>query len=329
MSPVLEKLRALDYEVLYMTEPLDELTVQSIGTYKWGGAGEAGEGARELDLVDAAKEDLSYLDAVQSEDEKEALEAARDSLEDLCSWLKETLGARVTKVDVSSRLTSSPAALVQSSYGMSPTMQRYMQAQAVASGDSESLFGVGAAALELNPSHPVVMSLKRAVAADDASAAAKEQAELLYDVAALTGGYTIDDPGAFAKRVVALMGAAAGSSPIDDAEVVAAPPAASPAAEAAEVAEVAEVEVASEPETACVCGAWSGCARVMIADVMTPPPSRSRSRAPTAVDESVARGFDRPRTAGSPRRHRLQRPTRTCAPRSCRPGGAKRAVGRR
>ena len=250
MSPVLEKLRALDYEVLYMTEPLDELTVQSIGTYKWGGAGEAGEGARELDLVDAAKEDLSYLDAVQSEDEKEALEAARDSLEDLCSWLKETLGARVTKVDVSSRLTSSPAALVQSSYGMSPTMQRYMQAQAVASGDSESLFGVGAAALELNPSHPVVMSLKRAVAADDASAAAKEQAELLYDVAALTGGYTVDDPGAFAKRVVALMGAAAGSSPIDDAEVVAAPPAASPAAEAAEVAEVAEVEVASEPETA-------------------------------------------------------------------------------
>ena len=214
MSPVLEKLRALDYEVLYMTEPLDELTAQSIAAFK-GDAGEDGE-QKEFDLVDAAKEDLSGLDALQSDDEKKELEAKRESLEDLCGWIKETLGSKVTKVDVSSRLTSSPAALVQSSYGMSPTMQRYMKAQAVAMGESENLFGVGAAALEINPDHPVVTALATAVEADRASAEAKAQVELMYDVAALTGGYTIEDPGAFASRVIALMG---GNAPAGGAAV--------------------------------------------------------------------------------------------------------------
>jgi hypothetical protein len=50
----------------------------------------------------------------------------------LCDWLKDKLGSvnkELTKVDLSSRLTSSPAALVQGAYGMSPTMQRYMRAQ--------------------------------------------------------------------------------------------------------------------------------------------------------------------------------------------------------
>ena len=45
-------------------------------------------------------------------------------------------------------------------------MQRYMKAQAVAMGESENLFGVGAAALEINPDHPVVTALAAAVEAD-------------------------------------------------------------------------------------------------------------------------------------------------------------------
>ena len=246
MSPVLEKLRSLDYEVLYMTEPLDELTAQSIAAFK-GDAGEDGAQA-EYDLVDAAKEDLSGLDALQSEDELKELEAKRESLEDLCGWIKEALGSKVTKVDVSGRLTSSPAALVQSSYGMSPTMQRYMKAQAVAMGESENLFGVGAAALEINPDHPVVTALAAAVEADRASAEAKAQVALMYDVAALTGGYTIEDPGAFASRVIALMGGnapAGGAAVAEFSEVVDEPTDGGAPAEAAEV-ETAEVDVVGE-----------------------------------------------------------------------------------
>lgn len=48
----------------------------------------------------------------------------------ICEWLKAQLPeAEVSKVEVSSRLTDSPAAITQGAYGMSPTMQRYMKAQ--------------------------------------------------------------------------------------------------------------------------------------------------------------------------------------------------------
>lgn len=54
-------------------------------------------------------------------------------------WLSETLGEkRVAKVEISSRLVDSPATLVQGAYGMSPTMARYMRAQAVAFGEKDS-----------------------------------------------------------------------------------------------------------------------------------------------------------------------------------------------
>ena len=59
-------------------------------------------------------------------------------------------------------------------------------------------------------------ALATAVEADRASAEAKAQVELMYDVAALTGGYTIEDPGAFASRVIALMG---GNAPAGGAAV--------------------------------------------------------------------------------------------------------------
>ena len=58
---------------------------------------------------------------------------------DFRQWLQEQLGdKRVQKVEVSQRLVGSAATLVQSTYGMSPTMARYMRAQAVAFGEKDS-----------------------------------------------------------------------------------------------------------------------------------------------------------------------------------------------
>ena len=92
--------------------------------------------------------------------------------------------------------------------------------------------------LEINPDHPVVTALANAIEKDRESAAAKDQCELMYDVAALTGGYTIEDPGAFATRVISLMGDKAGGASIANAEVVASSDDA-----ADEPTETAEVEV--------------------------------------------------------------------------------------
>jgi hypothetical protein len=121
-------------------------------------------------------------------------------------WYKSLLGKRVTRVDVSTRLTESPAAVVQSAYGMSPQMQKYYRAQSVTTDDESGMAGqFNQAILELNPSHPIISSLKSKVEAAPDATETLEMGKLVYDVAALAGGYDVDDPGAFSARVVKLM----------------------------------------------------------------------------------------------------------------------------
>lgn len=182
-SPVLEKLRKMDYEVLLLTEPLDELVVQAIGEF---------DGKQ---LVDAANEDLS--DVFDDDDDKNpADDPAFDELKDK---LQATLGSdKIAKVQLSKRLDQSAATLVQGAYGMSPMMRRYMAAQATTVADAEyQMYGVSPPTLEINPSHPIIQSLK--------SSYNDDTARLLYDVAALTAGYDIPDAAEFAQRVTTLM----------------------------------------------------------------------------------------------------------------------------
>lgn len=90
-------------------------------------------------------------------------------------------------------------------YGVSPTMQRYMKAQSVASGGGGNLDSMNQAVLEINPKHPIVQDLQNMVKADKENPDTKNFAMLIYDVASMTGGYEVSDAGAFAKRVMSLM----------------------------------------------------------------------------------------------------------------------------
>jgi len=198
MSPSIEKLAKKGYEVLYMTEPLDEITIEtlsSFGDYK---------------LVDANKD--GAFDDDSDEEAKKEKEEATEQLSDLIDYLEMELGEKVKSVKVSKLLSESPAALVQGAYGMSPTMQRYMQMQSVAMGEG-SLPGMGSmnqAILEINPDHPVIKELNGIVKGAGTSGPIEDETfankvTLLYDVAAMTSGYEVSDPAAFAKRVVQLM----------------------------------------------------------------------------------------------------------------------------
>merc|ERR1712124_18647 len=90
-------------------------------------------------------------------------------------------------------------------------MQRYMKQVAAREGE-EALgrFGgmgeMGAPILELNVEHPAVRALRDAHASNPEGTSTKERAELIYDLAALTGGYPIEEPAVFAKKVASLMG---------------------------------------------------------------------------------------------------------------------------
>ena len=204
-SPVVEKLTSRDYEVVFMSEPLDEIMIESLRQYK------------EFDLVDASKEGLE-LDDDDDEDSKKKKADLDEKFSGLRDFLESTLEGKVQKVSVSSYLTSSPAALVQGAYGMSPTMQRYMKAQTVAAGGDEGLPNMNQAVLEINPEHPIVQELDRMVKADKDGEATKNFAVLLYDVAGLTSGYEIPDANDFAQRVMNMMASKAGGDADDAAD---------------------------------------------------------------------------------------------------------------
>lgn len=100
-QPLIEKLTSRGYEVLLMTEPLDEITIEAIRDYK------------DFNIVDATKEGLDLEDDEETKKEKEEL---NEQYSDICEYLEVELNGVVQKVTVSTLLTDSPAALVQGEY---------------------------------------------------------------------------------------------------------------------------------------------------------------------------------------------------------------------
>jgi len=190
-SPLLEKATKRGFEVLFMVEPLDEICIQSLERF------------REHDLVDITKDGLNFGDEEDKEDEKN-VEKLNADFKPVLEYMEGLLAEKVKKVTMTTMLKSSPAALVQGEYGMSPSMQKYMKTQAVAMGQTDSPMGnMNQAVLELNPDNVIVKDLQRMV--DQNERDAENFAKLIYDVAAMTSGYEVEDTGDFAQRVMKLM----------------------------------------------------------------------------------------------------------------------------
>mmetsp|Transcript_11011 Transcript_11011/g.23167 ORF Transcript_11011/g.23167 Transcript_11011/m.23167 type:complete len:699 (-) Transcript_11011:119-2215(-) len=208
MNPAAEKITSRGFEVLYLTEPLDEIMIENVRDYK------------DFKLVDVSKEGLN-LDDEDAAERKKKEDELNTNFKDVKEFLEAALAGKVSKVKMTDLLTESPAALVQSVYGMSPTMQRYMKAQNVASGGSDAgmMGSFNQAVLEVNPNHPIVKDLELMVKSQGKEGNdAKNFAVLLYDVAALTSGYEIEDSGDFAQRILQMMTSKA-TSDVKDAEV--------------------------------------------------------------------------------------------------------------
>jgi molecular chaperone HtpG len=181
-SPHLEAFKAKGYEVLLLTDPVDEVWVGSVTEFDGNPLQSVAKGEVDLD----------------SEDEKTAHEAERQEQErdfaDLLTWLKETLGDHVKEVRLSTRLTESPACLITDAFGMTPALARMYRA-------SGQAVPVGKRILELNPTHPLIAGLRQAQKAggDDAQMCRLvETAELLYGTALLAEGGALEDPARFA-----------------------------------------------------------------------------------------------------------------------------------
>jgi molecular chaperone HtpG len=182
-SPHLEAFKAKGYEVLLLTDPVDEIWVGQVSEFD----------GKPLQSVAKGEVDLD------SEEEKAAQEAERQEQQkdfaDLLTWLQDTLSDHVKEVRLSTRLTESPACLITDSFGITPALARMYRA-------SGQVVPVGKRILEINPKHPLIIGLQQAHrhrGDDDAkSAELTETAELLYGTALLAEGDIPEDPAKFA-----------------------------------------------------------------------------------------------------------------------------------
>ncbi|XP_042515147.1 heat shock protein 90-5, chloroplastic-like [Macadamia integrifolia] len=191
-APFLEKLVQKDIEVLFLVEPIDEVAIQNIQTYK------------EKKFVDISKEDLELGD----EDEVKERENKQE-YNLLCDWIKQQLGDKVAKVQVSKRLSSSPCVLVSGKFGWSANMERLMKAQTL--GDASSLeFMRGRRILEVNPDHPIIKDLNAACKNAPESDEGKRAVDLLYETALISSGFSPDSPAELGNKIYEMMAIALG-----------------------------------------------------------------------------------------------------------------------
>jgi len=192
-SPFVERLLKKGFEVLYLIEAVDEYCIQSLPEF---------EGKK---FQNVAKEGLK-LD--ESEKAKENFEFTKKQYEALTDWLKDVaLKDKIEKAVISERLTTSPCALVASTYGWSGNMERIMKAQAYAKSDdpSKNYYGTQKKTLEINPRHPLLKALKKKVEDNKEDQTAKDLAVVMYETAVLRSGYSLMDTAGFAGRVERMM----------------------------------------------------------------------------------------------------------------------------
>ncbi|KAJ8002619.1 hypothetical protein DPEC_G00160770 [Dallia pectoralis] len=188
-SPFVENLLKKGYEVIYLTEPVDEYCVQALPEF---------DGKR---FQNVAKEGVKFDESDKAKESREVLEK---EYEPLTTWMKDSaLKDKIEKAVLSQRLTKSPCALIASQYGWSGNMERIMKAQAYQTGKdiSTNYYASQKKTLEINPKHPLIKEMLKRVSADSEDKTASDLAMVLFETATLRSGYQLQDTKAYGDRI--------------------------------------------------------------------------------------------------------------------------------
>ncbi len=184
MLPQTEFIRDKGYEILYLTDEIDEFMLQMIRDYK------------EKEFKSVSAEDIAVE---ESADAQEKIKQAEEENKDLLNFIKTSLGDKVTEVKLSPRLKDSAVCLTTKG-GISLEMEKVLNAMPQ---DQQIR---AERILELNPEHPVMEALKNAFAQGDSGKdTVKTYADLLYNQAVLISGLSVEDPVTFAKEICSLI----------------------------------------------------------------------------------------------------------------------------
>ena len=176
-SPLLEKLKEKDYEVLLMTDPVDEWVVQGLTEYDGKPLKSAEKGELELDKVD--------------ESQTQAYNA-------LFGFIKGQLESRIKEVKPSVRLKDSVACLSGGTGDLSAYMEKILKASGQELPENKRV-------LEINLNHPVMTKIKAIYENDRDNPALKDYCTLMYDLAVVAEGGKLDNPSQFSRLVGEVM----------------------------------------------------------------------------------------------------------------------------
>lgn len=183
-SPHMEAFRAKGYEVLLLTDQIDEVWVDSVPTFQ------------DKPLVSIARGEVDLGGEAVDDDTKQGFDA-------LTSWISTVLADDVKEVRLSHRLVDSAAVLVGDPGDLTPTLEKMYRAM------GQPLPKVKRT-LELNPKHALVTGLKTAHEARADDPALADTAHLLYGMALLAEGGELAEPAAFvsllSKRLASTLG---------------------------------------------------------------------------------------------------------------------------
>jgi len=175
-SPHLEACKAKGYEVLLLTDAVDEFMMQSLKEFK------------DKKFHDTALGDLEFE---KSKEEENAENESKKNYEKLCETLQKVLSEEVSEVRVTSRLKDSPCMLVRAAGGLGAHMEKIMSLQGMEVPKTKRI-------LEINPEHEICKNLlKKAQDGEDLGS----YPAVLYGQALLAEGSVLPDPAAFVSAM--------------------------------------------------------------------------------------------------------------------------------
>jgi heat shock protein beta len=192
-SPFVERLLARGYEVLYLTEAVDEYCISALPDF---------DGKK---FQNVAKEGFQLN---ESDSSKAKFEELKSKFDPLTKWLNDVgLKDQISGAKVSERLRKSPCALVAGMFGWTGNMERLALSNAHQKADDpqKSYYLNQKKTLEVNPFHPLIRELLRKIEVDENDEQAKEIATMLFQTATLRSGFMLKETASFAENIEKMM----------------------------------------------------------------------------------------------------------------------------